>query len=155
MGKAQNAYAALLRDHLAPALRSLGFRGSRGAYTLPHPDYWVRIGVQSSAWNSSEEVKFTLNLTAMPKAGWERLRRAFPSFPEQPEANGFYNSPALGDSRDLWQSRIGGLLPPKTDRWWTLRPDSDLSAVAADVMSAVLEGALPAITRETGVVFAS
>ena len=156
MRRAQDAYLVLLRDHVAPKLRALGFRGSRGAYTLPHPEYWVRIGIQSSAWNTGDHVDFTLNVTAIPKAGGRGSVELSQGISEvQPQANAIHTAPALGDNPDFWQSRIGPLLPAKTDRWWTLRHDSDVDAVAAQVMNAVREGALPAITRHTGFAIAS
>jgi hypothetical protein len=147
---AQDAYAALLRDHIGPALRSIGFRGSGGAYTLPHPEFWVRIGVPSSAWNTRDKVSFTLNVTVIPKDGWERLRRRFPGISAaQPQANTAYDAPSLGDNPGFWQTRIGQLLVPPGERWWTLFPDSDLIALSHEVMVAVRDGALPAIAART------
>jgi Domain of unknown function (DUF4304) len=154
MGKAQDAYAALLRDHLGPSLRALGFRGSRGAYLLPNNEYWVRIGVQSSAWNTGERVDFTLNVSVISKPGWDKLRQTFPGIQSrQPQANAFYDAPAFGDNPGFWQSRLGHLISPSRDQWWMVTPSSDLKAIASEVLEAIREGALPAIAERTGLRF--
>jgi hypothetical protein len=125
-------------------MRVLGFNGSRGTFSLPSNTHWIRIGFQSSRWNDKERVRFTVNVTAVSKADWDAVRRERSYLPEQPAANTFYG-------RFAWQSRIGRLLPAGTDRWWEVRPGSNLDHVAADVIAAITEGAMPAIELHGGI----
>ena len=40
-------YQAFLRDLIAPAMRQLGFKGSRGVFELPDDRYWALVGFQA------------------------------------------------------------------------------------------------------------
>jgi hypothetical protein len=59
---AQDLYDQLVKQSLSPALRSLGFTGSGGRYSLRNEDCWVLVGFQKSAYSDGDEVRFTVNL---------------------------------------------------------------------------------------------
>ena len=63
VSSAQEIFAAMLRDELAPRLRQLGFKGSRQAFLLPDDHRWIQIGFQKSAWSDAGSVRFTANVT--------------------------------------------------------------------------------------------
>jgi len=135
---AQEAFRILLRDHLAPGLRALGFTGSGSAYRLPIPDAIALLGVQRSRHDDRERVSFTVNLTAGPATTWEAARRAYPFLPERPAANTRYPG-------GLWHGRLGMQLPDRRDQWWELDADTDLAALAAEVATAVRDHGMAAL----------
>ena len=137
----QDAYRALLRDFISPALRRVGFKGSGGTYVLPDDDQWVLVGFQRSVWGDRHETRFTANLTVASKDGWARRRREEPTWPKRPAANTRYGS-------SIWQSRIGLILPARVDTWWTIRPDSNLASLASDVLAALRDHGLPALQEQ-------
>lgn len=92
---AQDAYRTALRDVVAPALREMGFKGSGKLYRLDDEKYWARLGFQSSASNSAERVKFTLNMLVADKHAWASSRDERPYLPEVP-------SPNVGYGRLVW-----------------------------------------------------
>jgi HEAT repeats len=62
---AKQAFVHLMRDHVAPALRELGFKGSltRG-YFIASGDYKGGFSTQTSIHNTKDEVVFWVHLTA-------------------------------------------------------------------------------------------
>jgi Domain of unknown function (DUF4304) len=135
----QDEYKALLRERIAPALRALGLKGSGARYRLDVPDHFAELGFQSSAGNSWEHVRFTVNLSVAERAAWEAARSARPSLPERPSPNVFYGRPLT------WHKRIGGVLPGGGDHWWDLRPETDPARLADEVVAALRDHGLPAM----------
>jgi hypothetical protein len=135
---ALEAFTNLIRDHVGPALRADGFKGSGVAFTLPEPAHWVNLGFQKSRYSDSEDVKFTVNLTVVSKATWAAQRQAQPYLPERPAANTRYGTFA-------WQRRIGLLMPDGIDHWWTVHSTTNLPDLAADVLQWIRSYGLPAI----------
>lgn len=76
MTTAQETYQAMVREHIAPRLRELGFRGSGSLYSLPDGDAWRLLGFQRSVSSDRQRVRFTVNFTLADKAAW---RGALPS----------------------------------------------------------------------------
>ncbi|MFC8730852.1 DUF4304 domain-containing protein [Luteimicrobium sp. NPDC057192] len=136
---AQEHFRAILRDRVAPELRRLGLRGSGQAYTLPDDDHFAQIGIQKSDSSSREAVKFTMNLSVVPKAAWAELAREQSWRGARPSANQHASTPGA------WQVRIGHLLPPRVDQWWTVTRDADPRAVADVVVDAIRDYGLPAM----------
>jgi hypothetical protein len=75
------------------------------------------------------------------KDDWEASRADRPHRAEAPQANAFEGIPA-------WEDRIGMLMPGSLDRWWEIRAGQPTEQVAAEVVSAVREYALPEIRRQ-------
>lgn len=144
MASAQEKFAELLRNHLGPALRSIGFKGSGQEFVRPDDNLWIMIGIQRSAFSDLSELRFTVQLTVIHKRKWADLRAAHPGQPgfrDRPYPTRFYG-------QGLWQWRLGRLFPTPEDKWWIVTPDSDASVVAEDVVAAIRTYGVPAIARE-------
>lgn len=102
----------MIRDKIAPELRGMGFKGSGQSFTLPSNSHLVLPGFQKSTANTSEGIRFTVNVTAADKRAWSEAQGTRGYLPERPNANTFYGNFA-------WQVRIGQLLPGG-DKWWTV-----------------------------------
>lgn len=139
MASAQNRFGAMLREHVAPRLRVLGFQGSGQSYTLPDERCYALLGFQKSKANTADKVLFTVNLSVVNKAAWAESER--PRTGTRPTANISYGDP-------VWWQRIGTFLPGNGDNWWTLADDSDVRSVAQEVLRAIEGAALPAMVAE-------
>jgi hypothetical protein len=138
---AQDAYKTMVRDHLSPRLRALGFKGSGGAYQWPSESHWIIIGVQASQFSSAEGVKFTLNCQVVRRDVWEQARQDYSYVGTKPSPNTIAGS-------FVWHRRIGTLMPGRQDKWWWLRPSHDIEALAHEVATAVQDHVVPAIQHE-------
>jgi hypothetical protein len=141
MGSALDRFRTMMRQHVAPELRRMGFRGSGQSFVLPSEDYWVLLGFQRSRSSSAEAVRFTVNTTVVSKQEWAQARERASYLPERPTANTSYGTFA-------WWKRIGRLLPDGQDRWWTLSSGSAIASLAAEVLDAIRTYALPAIHQQ-------
>jgi uncharacterized protein DUF4304 len=140
VGSAVDGFRSMMRDHVAPALRAMGFVGSGRSYVLPSDTHWVLLGFQKSRSSDAAAVPFTVNVTVASKEAWAAMRRTRGYLPERPSANTFYGP-------EIWRRRIGMLLPEGADRWWTLTPATPAAALAAEVVDALRLAALPEIRR--------
>ncbi len=143
MPAAQDTYKALIKLRVSPAMRRLGLKGSGGPYELPHGHLWALVGFQASAYSDSGEVSFTVNVKVADKRSFASL---VGSNGRRPSANSEY--PQVSE----WHVRLGNLMRANTgaqnlDQWWTVTPESDLAAVAEEVLAAVAAYALPEVTR--------
>ncbi len=59
MRSAQDTFASMLREDIAPRLRDLGFKGSGRAFTLADDNFWVTIAFQKSTYSTRDVVRFT------------------------------------------------------------------------------------------------
>jgi hypothetical protein len=139
---AQEAFAAMLRDGIAPALRRLGLRGSGSAFTLPDDRHWLMVGLQKSLSSDRESVRFTVNLTVADKAAWTEAFARYPWLGRHPSGNSRY---PVGEVK-----RIGSLTPTRTDLWWEVRPRASSDAVAAAVVAAIAAHGLPWLRSRQG-----
>lgn len=129
-----------LREHIGPALRRLGLRGSGVSFELPDDRSWALVGLQAD-WRMARAgiVHFTVNLTFADKSAWAATRGAKLYYPERPSANSSYGM-------DAEVIRIGELVPVAEDvldRWWTLRQDHPPEQTAAEVVAAIRDHGLP------------
>src|SRR5258706_8754036 len=126
---ARDRYRAMLRDEIAPALRLRGFVGSGANYVLPDDTHWLQLGFQASKWNSSAEVRFTVNMAMAEKAAWARLAGAR-GYASRPNPNTSY-------SPDIAVRRLG-TMAFGADRWWRV-PDAATPTAggAASLLEAV------------------
>src|SRR4051812_36014984 len=98
---AQEAFALMMREQVAPALRGLGLEGSGQTFSLPSDRYWALVGFQKSVGSSSAAVKFTMNLQVVPRDAWARASEEQPWRGPKPKAN---VRPGLPGA---WGDRIG------------------------------------------------
>jgi hypothetical protein len=138
---AQQVFATMMKDTVAPALRQLGFTGSGQVFSLPSPNHFARIGFQKSTYSTSDQVRVTANISVIPVAVWERERADSPALPRTPAPSVFYGAFA-------WQKRIGDLLPSGEDTWWIIDRRTDPQTVAADIVESIRDHALPAMRRQ-------
>lgn len=139
MTNAQDAYRRMLRDHLSPALRTLGFKGSGGRYELPSETHWLLLGFQKSAFSDSEAVRFTVNCKVVDKAAWASHVARETWLPKKPTPSDFTGGPE-------WLARLGELMQEvEEDKWWVLSAEQDPSCVASEVADAIRTAAMPAM----------
>ena len=125
-------WAADLRQHC--------FRGSGRIFTLPDERDWATLGFQSSTASTGDEARFTINLMVVGKAAWEGAREQRRWLSARPSPN------TIAEHR--YQQRIGHLIHGR-DHWWRLRGNgSNQTEVAAEVLAAIHDHAIPVLRRE-------
>lgn len=134
-------FTVLVKEHLGPSLRGLGWKGSGASWVRPHPTHWVLLGWQKSRDSNRASVEFTCNLLAIAKDVWDAENIPRGRRPDRPSTA---TSWFVG-----WEERLGNLIPGSGgDRWWFVRPGDDLAGIAREVMGAVTTYGLPAVDRE-------
>ena len=135
----------MLRDEIAPQLRSLGLKGSGQNFYLPSESHWALLGFQKSQWSDASRVSFTVNLTIVGHEDWVTGRAAWPNLPERPRAT--WGLPPMMKSAfaDYWHTRIGSLMPSGRDQWWDVTADARTSDIADAVVADIREFAVPAM----------
>jgi hypothetical protein len=139
----------MMRDQVGPELRALGLTGSGSAYVLPSETHWAVIGVQKSRSNTTDRVRFTINLTVVPRDVWARAQATWPSQLSRRPAPNMDSGGLIAESdrRCYWHARIGMVMPGTHDTWWEITPRIDTETTAREVVSAVREFALPALRK--------
>jgi hypothetical protein len=127
----------MMRDHVAPALRALGFKGTGQVFSLPIDTHYAMLGFQKSRSSSAAEVLFTVNVLVVSKESWKLAREDW-SIPQRPSPNASWGELA-------WSRRIGSLLPERQDRWWRLSSSSSAEGVSSEVLMAIRQHVLPAM----------
>lgn len=125
---AQEEYAALIKDQVSPAMRSLGLQGSGGRYSIKSPTHWALVGFQKSAYSDRLEIRFTVNLLVVSRAGWANLRTEKPHVGNEPSATITYGAPVV-------TTRLGLVTAEHEDRWWQVGPGHDSQVAAQEVIS--------------------
>ena len=125
-------YRTMLRDIIGPALRRHGFKGSAPNWVLvaDNGDRAI-VNVQSSAWNSADEVRFYVNLAVVPSPWWSWAQH------ESPELAGKKPKQQHG----LWQQRLEETQP------WSVVDDASAQNCGADVVDKLEHQAIPVLRR--------
>jgi hypothetical protein len=97
------------------------------------------IGLQKSASNTRDLVKFTANVSVTTKAEWDKKRIDQSYLGERPSPN---------EHPWGWGTRIGHLMPAQKDTWWKLHTGDDCEPVAREVLDAIENYALPRMLIE-------
>jgi hypothetical protein len=118
----QEIFKTMIRDHVSPAMRQLGFEGSSGRYSFSSGDWISRVEVQKSAGNSKDYVEFTFNL----------MVHHVPTIP-------------TGRPYGIWSERLGHLTPMETDYWWRINSSTHIEETTESVITALREYGWPAI----------
>ena len=132
-----------MKKSFAPALRAAGLKGSGGRFELPSEEYWSQLGFQKSAHSDSDSLKFTVNLSVISRQVWAEQLLARPQLGQKPKPSTFYGSWAD-------QVRIGRLTSSGEDLWWWLNRGDDPSPVGEQVVSALLDLAVPWLVAKSG-----
>lgn len=111
-------------------LRPLGFRRQSNHLHRSLGGLFHAVHFQTSQWGDASSGSFTVNLAvAIPFVHDIWTGGAFPANP----ASALFPI----------TQRIGFLMPPGRDQWWTVDNETDLEALAAEVASDVLLFGLP------------
>src|ERR1700689_1536492 len=112
---AQQMYNSMLRNDVAPMLRSHGWKGSGKDYKRSSELYRAFINFQKNRWNTKDEVEFTVNVGVLSD---EALAECDAARLEARERWGrdIVAIPTWGQ----WSTRIGHLLPSQGDKWWRI-----------------------------------
>lgn len=134
--KARQLFDQMLRTQVAPALRELGFRGSRQAFNLQNEsgDHAL-LGFQQDNGNTADACRFTANVGFVSRHDWDRARARCSRLPAKPSPNAMWPTG--------WWERVGLLLDQPHDHWWTIRTAEDVPAIADHVVAVVRCSALP------------
>jgi hypothetical protein len=136
-------YADMMKSVFAPALRRAGLRGSSGRFALPSDLNWAQLGFQKSAYNSGDEVRFTVNLSVIRRDEWESQRATKPHLGKEPSPNTKYGSWAS-------QIRIGHLTPDGDDKWWRIIRGADIDPVRDDALADLVNLGVPWLIARSG-----
>ena len=126
---AQEAFAALLREHIAPALAAEGFERADETFHRPVERNWEVIGLEHSQVCDSDRVK----LSAQLAVGIDRLRGRGHDWAEG-------SRPAGGECH--FGIGLGQLLTGR-NVWWDLRPDTDVDMLGETLIEAIRRYGLP------------
>ena len=107
-------------------------KGSASNFVLPDPDRYLLVGLQGSRSNTAEIVRFTVNLAVISKATWKEGWRPWWGKPS-----------ATAQGPVGTYMRLGELMPQHHDVWWELTPDTHTATLAAEVVQAIKQFALP------------
>jgi len=138
---AQEVLSGAIRTGVSPELRKLGFTGSGQVFELVNPDVWLLLGIQKATGGSASQLRFTLNVAAVPKGKWQEMIDAGAKYPARPSPNKVYGKWA-------WWARIGELMPGGQDFWWTVTDETVPDELARKVVSACANYALPALQEQ-------
>ncbi|RBY94265.1 hypothetical protein DQ244_02705 [Blastococcus sp. TBT05-19] len=145
---APRLFEEMVKGRIAPALRDLGMRGSGQNFRLPNEDGdYALLGFQKDSWDGT--MRFTANVAFHSARGWQDARDRHGWLPAQPTASSMY---AVEPDLQGWSERIGHLMDPPHDHWWTIPTESDVPVVADHVIAVVRGTVLPQLrTRLAGI----
>ena len=126
---AQEAFAALLRGHIAPALGAEGFERDDETFRRAVGRNWEVIGLEHSQVCDSDHIKLDVQLAV----GIHRLRGRGHGWAEgsRPAGSDCHFGVALG------QVLIG------SDVWWDVRPNTDVDMLGETLIEAIRRYGLP------------
>ena len=125
---------AIIKAHLAPALRGLGFKKKGRNFRRPVSDATQVINVQASMSNVGTEGKFTVNLGLYFPAAAPFVCRY-----QEVEDPTVLDCPV--------SKRIGPLMPERQDFWWSVGSATDLDSLSRAVTISVEQYAVPWLDR--------
>lgn len=133
---AQEVYKRVLRDEVAPALRTVGLRGSSGKFAVPSTTHWAQLAFQKSYWSDRDSVSFTVNVSVIRRDAWASVVALDPWMGKEPSPTTHLGPPAV-------QSRIGFLRNEGVDHWWELTTGQPVEPILDEVMRDLFCLALP------------
>lgn len=136
---APKLFEEMVKSRIAPALRDLGMRGSGQKFRLPNEngDYAL-LGFQKDSWDG--RTRFTANVAFYSGRGWQEARDRHGWLPAEPTASSTY---AVEPDLQGWSERVGFLMDPPHDHWWTIQTEGDVPVVADHVIAVVRDAVLP------------
>ncbi|MEV7597988.1 hypothetical protein AB0O91_11475 [Kitasatospora sp. NPDC089797] len=137
MTTAHELHARGLREHLAPALRTLGLSGRLHTFDLPDATHWMLLGLVERP--TADRIAFTFGLSLVRHSDWART--AAPE--DRPD-------PRVRYGFEVWRARIGEVLPVGEDVWWEVLPGPRWQLPLDDAVAAVRDYGLPELRRRAG-----
>lgn len=128
----------LVKTHLKPALKELGFKSKSSTFFRQNGELVEIISPQKSSWNDANESKFTINLGVYWPKVHEILGGLIASLPPK-------------EYDCTIRKRLGSLFDNGKDFWWSVSPNSDIGQIGADVVEKVRHYELPWLVRATSV----
>jgi hypothetical protein len=127
--RARDLIGQIVKSHIAPGLKSRGFRKDRYLWSLQQDELVQFVALQSSRWSHGDEGEFTFNLGVHWPTPYEDLIGARLPY------------------HYLFWRRIGWLIPLQKDYWWNVSRASDLDAIGRQVIETVTGFGLPALDQ--------
>lgn len=121
----------VVKIHLSPFFKSLGYRNSGRTFSFQWEDNYRIVNIQSWKYNDQNSGKFTINLgvyLAKVQNSTNLIAKTFP--PREYECQ--------------IRERIGALIgAPHGDIWWDVMPSSDVSELSKTIIGHLRENAIP------------
>jgi hypothetical protein len=138
----QRAYAEMLRDHVGPGIRELGFKGSKGNYSLSKGPYVAGVGFQKSVYLTKGEVMFRASTSSVTHRDgsdlyWDAVHSGFLKQCGPPE------EVRVRTDDIFWSSTLERQDSQGSYDWYRVRPETDIAALAAQVLGDLQSTALP------------
>jgi hypothetical protein len=115
-------------DAMAGTLTPLGYRRTGFVFRRVLGQLVHLVQLQGSRSSSAEVAKLTVNLAVFV-----------------PSLSPPGKDPAVIAAQ--WRSRIGGLMPEKNDRWWTISSERQAVAAASEISDALANHGIPALSK--------
>jgi hypothetical protein len=130
---AQDALKTALRDHLGPAARGHGYKGSHPTWRKSSSTGdWAVVNVQSSSFSSADHLRCVVNLAFAPEP-WLRW---------QAESLGAGMPKSVSESLGLYRERLHPEGTPEgSDGWWDVSAHEESAHAAVADMKAQLDRA--------------
>ncbi len=137
--EAPDAFEELLRSHLAPWLKSKGFRRDGDYFWRWRPEGFQDselcqiLHFQRGKWNTKERCEFTIDLEIFSRRVYRLLQNE--------EFVGRFPKP----SKYGWQfgKRLTRLLPGEPEQWWTIESEEQIPELVGVLIPALEHYALP------------
>lgn len=120
----------VIKEHIAPLMKERSFKKKARTFHKQSNDATLVVNIQASQWNQGVEGQFTVNLGAyFPDV--ETICESLPvkGIPKE------YNNTV--------RKRIGQTMPSNCDKWWEIKPSTNLGNLGSDVALALSEYGLP------------
>lgn len=117
----------IIKDVITPTLKKEGFRKSGRSFYKEIEHYGLCFNIQSSLYNHSEEVRFTLNTGIfIPEIYEFFFDQKSVAFPKEYEC--------------IQRKRIGELLGLRADLWYSITNDTDENELEIQLSSDIKDG---------------
>jgi len=126
----------LLKQHLKPAMKELGFKCKSSTFYRQSGDVIEVLSLQKSSNNDSAEGRFTINLGTY----WPNV---------QAVCGGEASSSPPKEYECTVRQRLGPLFADRADYWWSVNPNTNIQIVGADVVEKIRDFGLPWLRRAT------
>ncbi len=119
-----NTVQTISKDYCLPILNELGFKRKSPHYYRANGDLFHCIHFQASQWGSHDKGSFTVNLIVTAEKLYKYWTGA--SLPKNP-------------ATATWpiQVRLGDVCPEARDKWWEIKPHTDISQVGNEIVNRI------------------